>query len=340
MTSVAILSPGYPDSAGGVTAHTRRLVRNWSNSGHEIVVLGGPPEGVESTADHLLQTGAKLLLVQYVPFLYGRRGLSRFPERLVRLASNAGVSVTIFVHEAWVPPTRLPWVVLGPLQRRQLRRILRLTRAVVTPVPRWKGQLRPDTKILYVGSTLDDSIPDRSREKQIPAPVVFSPFASGLQWDWIVEATTNIAANPPLIIIGADAQQVRTHHSVGRWFRADWQCLGRLHAGDVLDHLARASLVLAPFGDGVTGRRTSLFATASTGARILCSHGHLHDEFFTSSPLYIANTIEEFVSQAVRLWTTPDQDHDRSRRIDWYREMLDPVRLDAQLLEVVLGGGD
>ena len=150
MTSVAILSPGYPDSAGGVTAHTRRLVRNWSNSGHEIVVLGGPTQGVESTADGLLQTGAKFLLVQYVPFLYGRRGLSRFPERLVRRASNAGVSVTIFVHEAWVPPTRLPWVVLGPLQRRQLRRILRLTRAVVTPVPRWKGQLRPDTKILYV----------------------------------------------------------------------------------------------------------------------------------------------------------------------------------------------
>ena len=336
-TSIAILSPGFPDSAGGVTAHTHRLVRNWSDSGHEVTVIGNLSEGPKSAMERLREAGAKFLLVQYVPFLYGRRGLSRFPERLVRGASGAGIRVTTFVHEPWVPPTRLPWVVLSPLQRRQLKGILAIAHAVVTAVPRWKVQLGEDTEIVYVGNTMGDSDTATAVEPPLPAPVVFSPFASGLRWEWIVEASKAIGAQPSLTVIGADANQVRLHRSVGKSFQLDWECTGHLPAAEVLARLARARLVLAPFGDGVTGRRTSLFAAASVGARVLCSTGHLHDGSFTSSALHVATSREDFIDKAVRLWSTAAEAGERSERLAWYQEVLDPVRLDAQLLEVVLG---
>jgi len=335
-TSIAILSPGFPDSAGGVTAHTHRLVRNWSDSGHDVTVIGNLSEGAKSAMERLREAGAKFLLVQYVPFLYGRRGLSRFPERLVRGASRAGIRVTIFVHEPWVPATRLPWVVLSPLQRRQLKGMLAIAHAVVTPVPRWKAQLRDDTEIVYVGNTMGDSEAATAVEPPLPAPVVFSPFAGGLRWEWIVEASKAIGAQPSLTVIGADADQVRLHHSVGKWFQVDWECMGHLPAAEVLARLARARLVLAPFADGVTGRRTSLFAAASVGARILCSTGHLHDESFTSSALHVATSREDFIDKAVRLWSTAAGVGERSECVAWYKEVLDPVRLDARLLEVVL----
>ena len=335
-TSIAILSPGFPDSAGGVTAHTHRLVRNWSDSGHGVTVISNLSEGPKSAMERLREAGAKFLLVQYVPFLYGRRGLSRFPERLVRRASGAGIRVTTFVHEPWVPPTRLPWVVLSPLQRRQLKGILAVAHAVVTSVPRWKAQLREDTEIVYVGSTMGDSDTVAVAEPQLPAPVVFSPFASGLRWEWIVEASKAIGAQPSLTVIGADANQMRLHHSVGKWFQADWECTGHLPATEVLARLARARLVLAPFGDGVTGRRTSLFAGASVGARVLCSTGHLHDGSFTSSALHIAKSREDFIDKAVSVGTTAEGAGERSERLAWYKGVHDPVRLDARLLEVML----
>ncbi|MFB3112552.1 MAG: hypothetical protein ACE10G_11010, partial [Gemmatimonadales bacterium] len=76
---------------------------------------------------------------------------------------------------------------------------------------------------------------------------------------------------------------------------------------------------------------------ASVGARILCSTGHLHDGSFASSTLHIATSREDFIDTAVRLWSTTAEAGDRSERLAWYKEVLDPARLDAQLLEVILG---
>jgi hypothetical protein len=143
VSAVAIVSPGFPDLLGGVTGHTARLKRHWTAAGHEVVVEGG-------TADHPVRLAAgwrsrhvAAVLLQYVPFLYARRGLSRFPQEVARAARAEGIRVGVFVHEPWVPPTRLPWLVLSPLQRRQLRHLLAACDAAFTPVPAWVPLLTP-----------------------------------------------------------------------------------------------------------------------------------------------------------------------------------------------------
>lgn len=338
MSGVAILSPGYPQSLGGVTDHTHRLVSHWSTPempAHVLAETTAPPSEVIGA---LAASGIDALLIQYVPFLFGRRGVSSYPERLARTARAAGLRVTTFVHEPWVPPTRLPWLVLSPIQRRQLRRLIAVSDATVTAVPEWAAMLGPEVGVVYVGSTLGDA-PPQATEPPLEAPTVFSPFAAGLRWDWIAAAAEAIAGPGHLTLIGAGYAEAATHHLLAPWADAQWDWRGRLPAPEVLGLLARAPLVLAPFVDGITGRRTSIMAALSSGARVVTSSGHLWDPFFAQGPIGIAATKDEFVRLARDAWARADPPSARTDRRTWYDATLAPNTLDDRLLRIVRGSG-
>jgi len=334
MTTIGILSPGFPSIPGGVTDHAHRLVRGWTAAGHTVRAYGDPSLDPDAIAAEL-EPGAALL-IEYVPFLYARRGLSSYPERVARAAAARGVRVTVFVHEPWVPMTRLPWLVLGPLQRRQLRRLVRVAHATVTAVPAWKTLLGRSTALVYVGSNLGP-VPGDTLPGPLPAPVVFSPTAAGLRFDWIAAAAHAIGASPGLILVGTDAGEARHHPQLAPHFDASWDWRGRLPAPEVLRVLARARLVLAPYADGPTGRRTTLLAALSTGARVLSCTGPLLDPLFRDGPITLARNATEFAGLAQRLWREPDPPTALAARLDWYRRHLDPDMLDARLLSIVTG---
>ena len=335
---VVIVSPGYPAVSGGVTHHTARLVGHWRDAGHGVDVLGSCVEPPRQTAARWRDDGIRATLIQYVPFLYGRRGLSGFPQQLAAAARAAGIRVGVFVHEPWVPPTRLPWLILSPLQRRQLLKLLEVCDVAVTPVPAWQKLLGGKPHLVYVGSTLGDPPVTAALEPPLPAPVVFSPFASGLRWDWIVAAVRAIGAQPGLTVIGADWEAARRHPTVRRWADPTWDWRGRLDAPAVLNLLSRAPLVLAPFVDGLTGRRTSALAAASVGARMVTSRGKLYDAMFNSSPFALASTREEFCELASGLLCAPDAPSARRDRLDWYHQRLATADLDHTALELLLKG--
>lgn len=336
MSTIAIVSPGYPSASGGVRDHTARLVTHWSEAGHKVLPVGAlPPSPGDLVADWK-DRGVGAALLQYVPFLWGRRGLSRFPEGIARECRSAAIRLSIFVHETWVPPTRLPWRLLSPLQRRQLRRITSLCASVITAVPAWRPLLGARTELVYVGSNLGDP-PAPDAVRPLRSPVVFSITAAGLQLDWIAAAVEALGASPGLVVLGTGAEAAQRHPEVGPWFDPAWDWRGHLPSREVLTVLQQAPLVLAPFVDGPTGRRGSLLAALSTGARVLTARGHLSDPVFDRSPVTLAATREEFVAQAVRLWRTSDQPQERARRIAWYREHFDPAALDRRLLQIVLG---
>ncbi len=314
--------------------------------------LRDPPNDV---AEEWSANGVAAALIQYVPFLYGRRGLSRYPERIAAASRRAGIRVTVFVHEPWVPLTRPRWLVLGPLQRLQLHRLMRLVDGAATAVPAWQSLVSPRPDLIYVGSTSPPApflggrgvstspltpLPKGRGEllDQLTAPVVFSPFAAGLNWEWIVRAVRAIGAPGGLVVLGATEEEAR-QHPIGRWFEPGWDWRGRLPSAEIVPLLARARLVLAPFVDGVTGRRTSVCAALGTGARTLTSTGHLFDPFFRQG-LDVAATGTEFAERAAALWAAPDPPAERARRLEWYDRFLDPRLLDARLLRLVTGMGN
>ncbi len=275
------------------------------------------------------------MLIQYVPFLYGRRGLARTPARIARMAKSRGVRTTVFVHEPWVPPSRLPWLILSPLQRRQLLGLAAVTDAVVTPVPAWAALLGPATHVLYVGSTLGELPSDDTSEPPPPSPVVFSPFAAGLNWDWICAAVEAIGSG--LTVVGCDRETALAHPVVGSKMSPQWEYRGRLPAPRVLATLSGSQLVLAPFVDGLTGRRTSAMAAMSVGAPLLSSRGRLFDAAFASGPTATATSRSDFVRQAQEIWASQSADRDRDARVAWYKEHLDSSVLDRRLLEIMMG---
>jgi hypothetical protein len=302
-----------------------------------VTVLGTTAAPPETTVAAWRDDGVAAILIQYVPFLYARRGISRFPLRIARAARAARLRATVFVHEPWVPRTRLPWLILSPLQERQLRRLLTVCAAAVTPVPAWGTLLGGDVSVVYVGSTLGDPGPAGAGGAEIAAPVVFSPLAAGLNWDWIVAAAQAVGARPALTIIGADWETARRDPVLRHWADPTWDWRGRLDAADVLALLARARVVLAPFIDGLTGRRTSAFAAASAGAWLISSRGPLFDPAFDAGPFALANTQSEFCELASSLFAARERPGARTQRIDWYQRRLAPAELDRGLARLVLG---
>lgn len=334
--TVAIVSPGYPGLRGGVTDHTARLVRHWSAAGVGPEVLSSYRDDPARLADQWRAQGVRAILIQYVPFLYGRRGLSRFPRRLATAARAAGLRVGVFVHEPWVPRTRLPWLVLSPLQRRQLLRLLGASGVAFTPVPEWREMLGEGVHLLYVGSTLGDPPASPVPEPPLAAPVVFSPFAAGLRWDWIVAAARAIGGRPALTVVGADWETARRHPTVRHWADPTWDWRGYLDAPSALTLLSRAPVVLAPFIDGLTGRRTSAFAAASVGPPVLSSRGPLFDPALEQLPFLLAHTRDQFRELAVSLFRERPTAADRQRWMQEHRQRFGPGQLDQRLLDLLL----
>jgi len=243
--------------------------------------------------------------------------------------------VGVFVHEPWVPRTRLPWLILSPLQRRQLLGLLEVCDVAFTPVPAWRTLLGGKPHLMYVGSTLGDPPATAPLEPPLSAPVVFSPFASGLRWNWIAAAARSIGATPGLTVIGGDWEAARLHPNVRPWADPTWDWRGHLDAPAVLALLSRAPIVLAPFVDGLTGRRTSALAAASVAVRLISSRGHLFDTAFENAPFALADTQAEFRALATSLFGERLSPADRERRAQWYRQHLAAADLDRNLLNLL-----
>ena len=299
------------------------------------MTVAGTAEPPASLANGWKKAGVRAVLIQYVPFLYGRRGLSSYPEVLAAEAGRAGIRTVLFIHEPWVPFTRPQWLVIGAFQRRQLKRLVRRVDAAVTPVPEWRHLVAPAPSLQYVGSTLGEPA-NQSASSPLPAPVVFSPFGAGLNWRWISGAVKSIGAPNGLVVLGASEQQAAAHPEVRRWIQTGWDWRGRLSATDTLAALSRAPLVLAPFIDGLTGRRTSAAAAMSAGARLVSSVGPLFDPLFRSAPIDLAQDDHEFAELAAQRWAKPDSPADRLRRIQWYDQNLNTRMLDERLLNLLL----
>ena len=141
-----------------------------------------------------------------------------------------------------------------------------------------------------------------------------------------------------LVVVGSDAETVLAHEYVGRYANDAWDYRGRVSADEALRLLARARLVLAPFVDGLTGRRTSAMASLSCGSRLITSSGHLYDPAFDEGPAPVADSKELFSHFAHTFWEVEDKPADRAQRLSWYRDHCSATKLDGRLLEIVVGG--
>ena len=323
---LAVYCPWLPPIRGGLPDHTLVLARALAARGVDVVVLGrwGDPAllapipcrvgvthwpGRTGLVAACRATGAQSLLIQYVPFLFARRGLAPYLIPTAVALRKARIRLGVFVHEPWVPPTRLVWRFTGPLMRQQLLALVRRADVVFGAVPKFLDLVRPAVRpgvpveLVSVGATLPVTAHDHGEARAAlgiaPGDVVvavFSPGAVGALPSWIERAAQALDGAPGVqwLIFGHASDHLPASFPPAARVRR----LGVLDAPDASRALRAADLALAPFVDGLTLRRSSALAALAHGLPLVSSRGPLFDPFAGEAALCLESA--DAFAEAVR----------------------------------------
>jgi glycosyltransferase involved in cell wall biosynthesis len=245
------------------------------------------------------------LLVQYVPHGYGYRSLNvAFCVWLWRRAALLGDRVEVMVHE--------PFSAFGEGSRRQdagavVHRLmaailLRAARRVWVSIPAWERCWRPyalGRRVpfgwLPVPSTVEvaDGVETRAELRArygvgerglLVGHLGTYPrhVAESLERLW----PAVLSGDEPMVGLmlgpgGAELRErvVRAHASLAPRLRAT----GRLRARELSAHLAACDLLVQPFPDGVSTRRTSVMAGLAHGVAVATTAGRLTEPLWAAS---------------------------------------------------------
>jgi glycosyltransferase involved in cell wall biosynthesis len=296
---LAIYCPDIPPVPGGVSDHTLVLARALESRGRPPLVLArrgdpslfGPLSCVTGLTARDVPREAKrhgvtTLIIQYVPFLFARFGVSPALWRAADALSASGIEIVIILHEPYVPFTRLPWLVTGWPQRWQLRHLVRRARGVYTPTPafatiarRFAGQ-RTRVAIAPVGANYARSAVSRDEaRKELGIATdsvvvgVFSPAASGFRLDWLGAAAQRLRARADTVwlLLGNGSKDV------GALLGENVIALGRMDPAPLARAMRAIDVAAQPYEDGLTMRRGAAMLLLSNGIAMVSSTGEHSD---------------------------------------------------------------
>lgn len=298
---IGLYCPDVPPLPGGVSDHTLVLARALSAFGVPPVVLAlrGDPTlfapmrcvtGLKPTdiADAARAHGVSTVVIQYVPFLFARRGVSPALVLGIRRMARAGVALAVIIHEPFVPFTRLPWLVTGFPQRWQFGYLMRRASHVYTPLPQFADIARRYTGsgttvvVAPVGATLPVSPVSREEARQslgldngTVAIGIFSPAASGFAHDWIAATVARLAPRTDVVWVrfGFGSDRALPGYPTGGNVRV----LGEIDPATAGRVMRALDLAAAPYVDGLTLRRTGAMLALAHGVPTVSSTGHLFD---------------------------------------------------------------
>lgn len=344
-----------PPTKDGVGDYTYRLGKELSKS-HSVSILTTMGQRAEADSGsfrvlpviprwdvlgmrQIWQTLERLrpsfINLQWVPFLWGRLGINlAVPLTAIRLR-RAGHRVVTTIHEpyvAWGGVRRFP---LALLQRAQLSTLITGSSKITVTIWAWVKELQRaypkragDIVWIPVGSNIPvptDLSTGRRQARQALgsgdgelAIGAFSPLGSGKQLDFIAAAWEQVKGQIPeakIVVIGANADEVRTlFPKAPRGGRV--RHTGYLPPEDVSQHLLALDVMLAPFVDGISCRRTSAIAAMAHGLPLVTTRGHLTDPIFDGSPMVLvpAHDREGFAQAATDLAMDCERQDELSRR--------------------------
>lgn len=228
-----------------------------------------------------------LLLVQYNPFAYGRWGFA--PSLAadmagLRLLPNRPV-IAVTVHEPFVPITDLRSLAMSGWQRLQLRAISAAADVVFHPMEYWVdrlGERRPKRVVTYLG--VGANVPDgragrhatRTRHGWDDQTLVVATLGgshSSKHHGWVAPTLAALFAAGHRVVhadLGVDPM-VQGVEGVAR------HAPGFLDPAALAAHMAAADIFLAPYVDGVSGRRGSLMAALRNEVAVVSTAGGRSD---------------------------------------------------------------
>ena len=320
---IHVLTPEYPPQRGGVAHYTRQIARELARAGEEVHVWcpgGGagdesdaftvhPELGISHERD-LERTGRLLdgfasprrLLIQWVPHGYGLKGMNVPFCLWVWKRAAAGDNVEVMVHEPYVEfdARTFKQNVVAAVQRIMAALLLRAARRVWIAIPAWEPLWRPyalGKSVAFTWLPVPSSLrmADRAAVEAVRSRLAgtarrcvghFGTYGS-LVTSLLDDALPALASRCPdahVLLIGAGGPEfhsrlvARHPHLAGRV-----SATGSLDDEGLAAHVAACDVLVQPYPDGISSRRTTAMAGLALGVPVVTTRGHLTEPFWETS---------------------------------------------------------
>jgi glycosyltransferase involved in cell wall biosynthesis len=337
-----LLTGEYPPGSGGVGDYTARLARALVEAGDTVDVwVGGAAteSGTGPLRVHALpdRFGARsraalgeawerspgTVLLQYVPNALGARGANLPFTRWLAARRRRGGDVRVMFHEPYIyfSLTR-PWLSgLAVVQRAMAATLIRASARIYVSTDQWGRYLRPygATRLTTLpipatiaggaGAPAIDSFRRRFARHDGLVLGHFGTFGGDVMGA-LEPALREIMRRRPglnIALVGANGGRFRQQLAAGVR-AADAPAIvatGRLEDEDAAAALSACDVLLQPYPDGATTRRTSLMAGLREGVATVTTRGFLTEPVWTESgavvlaeagePARIADAVERLL---------------------------------------------
>lgn len=345
MTTWHLLTPEYPPGCGGVGDYTALVagaliaagdgVHVWhpgSGAGHVPQHRPGAeplihelPDRFGAASRDAIAAGVRanpgVLVAQYVPGAFGARGMNVAFCRWMTRMRRTGVDVRVMFHEPFFYfGSSRPWRnVFAIVQRVMAALLLRASTRIYYSTSTWSRLLRPygpqtHAEVLPIPATIPVDLPDGQMSAE-PASDN-DCFQIGHFGTFGTHVADELTAILPALLRRLPAARVllvgRGGDAFGRTLPPDIRervtATGAASGAGVALALRACDLLLQPYPDGVTTRRTSMMAALTTSRPVLTTTGPLTEPLWAESSsvaLAPAGNVEAMVSAAARLAGDP-----------------------------------
>jgi glycosyltransferase involved in cell wall biosynthesis len=229
-----------------------------------------------------------IVVAQYVPAAFGARGMNLpFCRWLARLRTN-GRDVRVMFHEPFFYfGLSRPWRnALAIVQRVMASILLRAGTRVYYSTETWKRLLAPygpqqGVEVLPIPATIPADLPSetvaRARERHSGEFLIghFGTYGDhvGRELDLILPALLRRLPGARVLLVGEGSETFARRLSSE--LRDRVESTGRLSGTEAAAALRACDLLVQPYPDGVTTRRTSMMAALTTSVPVLTTAGPL-----------------------------------------------------------------
>jgi len=339
-----IVTPELPPDCGGVGDYTAQIAEELARSGDGVAVYSPPGAarwqpaeplevvtlsdrfGIRSLRDlssRIERDGQSRLLVQYVPAVFGRRGTNIAFCRWLLSRRHAGVDVRVMFHE---PYLYLRWrpdhIVTAFTQRAMAAILLDAANHLYLSTDTWRRYLarfRPRAVQDAVTLPIPSAIPSVDSLHAVKATRQASTDGSGYLVGHfgsygshiapiLARTFTDLLSTDPRVAVlctgsGSD-RFVKRFGAEHPSFRRRVTAVGRASAHDISVQLQACDVLLQPYPDGVTTRRTSVMAGLANGRAVVTTDGKLTEDVWRTtrcvalapvSPAALSHTTRELL---------------------------------------------
>ncbi|MBI4519858.1 MAG: glycosyltransferase family 4 protein [Gemmatimonadetes bacterium] len=301
------------------------------------------------------------LLVQWVPHGFGWRAMNLpLCIWLWWRARVRGDLVDVMVHEPYLAFREHRWrhAAVALVHRLMTIVLLHAARRVWIAIPAWETRWRPyalGRQVPFAWLPVPSSLPKcppcgaaaaevRARYADRGRPLVghfgtYGPAVAALLMQ-LVPAILDSRLQPAILLVGAGSEEFRRQLAAMRpdlGMRA--HAAGRLPLADVAAHLAACDLLVQPYPDGISTRRTSAMAGLALGRPMVTTRGPLTEPLWHESGAVVLTDGEDPVRFVAHVEGLLDHEVER-QRLGARARTLYAERFDLRHTIAALSAGD